>query len=220
MLEDLLCPKFSLDGPRGVAYNDFTCGQVGNTKGRIPLFNAYHNSCNFFVEESKQFTLQHYSLAYSFGAWLLRNFDGPAILEKLVKSPLNGMENILNAIYQITNTKLTTSQLISYFYTACYLSNTQDVGQFYQFNKSTPFNFQFNGTTFQLGSINFFNYNYFDPMLSQTISGPKTFSLDLLPNKIMPFGAYYVALPAFSQNEVRSYQFDLPKNFNLTILIN
>lgn len=219
MLEDLLCGKFLLDGPRAVSYTDLTEGPQGNTKGRIPLFNAYHHECAFFTNDSQQFSLQHYSQAYAFGAWLLRNFDGPTILQKLTQSPFKGMENISRAIYEITRQQLDEKDILSKFYSACYLSSIKDIGEFYQFNKSTPFNFLFDKKIFELGSLNFFNYSYQDLLSSETIIGPKTFTQETIPNKIMPYGAYFVTLPSFATNENRQYSFTLPKNIDLTILI-
>ena len=143
MLEDLLCGKFLLDGPRAVSYTDLTEGPQGNTKGRIPLFNAYHHECAFFTNDSQQFSLQHYSQAYAFGAWLLRNFDGPTILQKLTQSPFKGMENISRAIYEITRQQLDEKDILSKFYSACYLSSIKDIGEFYQFNKFNEGNFVF-----------------------------------------------------------------------------
>mgnify|MGYP002672684320 CR=1 FL=1 len=75
LAEDLMAQQLGLDAKENVAAN------------RIPLFNrAYYNSglTEYLKDTGK--SIYSYSTAYAFGAWIAREYGGPAFIENMYKS--------------------------------------------------------------------------------------------------------------------------------------
>jgi hypothetical protein len=156
-MEDLVADKQQVEGPRGVDPADPTAGSTGNTLGRIPGFNQ--NSSNALVKPNA-FVLTDYSVSYAFGAWLARNFGGAALLQTIVQSPLTDESAIVSAVAAATgNPNVTFAGLIQDWSAAVLLSSTTTAPQGYQYNIGTWFPSTIGGESFNLGSIDFFNYS-------------------------------------------------------------
>ncbi len=163
--EDLVATKLKLKGPRNVDYRDGTAGNSHNTGGRYPKFNEY----NYLSLTNWGSGATPYSKVSSFGAFLLRNYGGAKILHDLMYSKSSNEEAILDA------TGVSRFEtLLNKWAEAVILSDVDDL------NSSKPrYNFgdfketTYDGITYKLGSINFFNYY---PM--PTMSSSKTINKD------------------------------------------
>lgn len=163
--EDLVATKLKLKGPRNVDYRDGTAGNSHNTGGRYPKFNEY----NYLSLTNWDSGATPYSKVSSFGAFLLRNYGGAKVLHDLMYSKSSNEEAILDAT-DVSRFET----LLNKWAEAVILSDVDDL------NSSKPrYNFgdfketTYDGITYKLGSINFFNY---DPM--PTMSSSKTINKD------------------------------------------
>ncbi len=148
--EDLLAFNLHTNGIRNVIYYDGSAGDRGN-KG---IFCNYNRACNssIFIWDNKF----GYAKEAAFAAFLLRNFNGPYILEKLAHSNKKDIEALKEA------TKSDIYTLMQDFGIAVVLSDTilpysKRVFNFGDFKK-----IEYRGVEFKLGSINF--YNYLEPI--------------------------------------------------------
>ncbi|MBN2509193.1 MAG: hypothetical protein JXB03_02910 [Spirochaetales bacterium] len=87
MTEDLLSDRLGVPGPRGVNPLDGTSGEEGNFLGRLPFYNAYPDDSLVDWGELPYDQYQSYSTAYSFGAFLGRNYDGARLFRAIQNSP-------------------------------------------------------------------------------------------------------------------------------------
>jgi hypothetical protein len=162
IMEDLVADKQNVEGPRGVpllnaATSDPSAGPPGNTRGRIPAFNA--NSSLALIQPTT-FDLKDYSVAYAFGAWLARNYGGAELLRRIVQCPQTDESAVINAVQQYTGSKTESlAGLLERWAAAVLLSDATTAPSGYRFNTGTWFTSSLGGESFNLGSIDFFNYN-------------------------------------------------------------
>ena len=156
--EDLLADKIAVNGPRGVAYSDYTAGSAGNTGGRLPLYNRY-NYIGPTVWYSGNSALINYAINYSFGAYLARNFGGAALFQKVVQSSKTDYQAITSALTDLGYSESLTTLLQKWGVTVL-LSNRTNATSGYQYNTGSKFTSTLNGITYNLGSSNMFNYTY------------------------------------------------------------
>ncbi len=149
--EDLLATKMKSDGPRGVSYLDGSAGLPNNTKGYFPGFNSHSY---YALTTWHDNDIYDYCKVSSFGAFLLRNYGGAELLHKLMDSSKKDE----NALLEATG-KSDLKDLINEWAEGVILSDQDDL------DSSKPrYNFgdfietSYNGITYKLGSINFFNY--------------------------------------------------------------
>jgi hypothetical protein len=148
--EDLVATKIEYKGPRNVDPSDGSAGSSGNSGGRYPDFNEY----NYLSLTSWSNSLKHYSKVSAFGAFLLRNYNGAKVLHDILHSSKTGYE----AIEDATGKDL--KALLREWAEAVILSSEDNLPQ-----DKPAYNFgdfkevEYNGITYDLGSINFFNYN-------------------------------------------------------------
>jgi len=162
--EDLVAVKMNVDGPRNVVASRGDAGSKNNYNGRYPLFNQN----NSLSPTSWDNSLANYSTVSSFGAYLLRNYGGAKLLHNVVDNNLINEEALMYAVHQHVNGKSKTfDDLIHEWGVAVLLSKRDDVsidsGVLY--NAGDFISSDFNGVHYDLGSINFFNYNI-APVLS------------------------------------------------------
>ena len=157
MIEDLLADKLNTKGPRGVTPTDYSDGSTNNEDGRIPSFN-YRPTLT--VAEQTYFSLDHYSSSYAYGAYLLRNFGGSTFLRNMVQNGYGNADAVSEALQGYDETYAST---LRKFASAVVLSDHFDLTQGYKFNslETDPFVSTINGISYQLGSINFYNYDQF-----------------------------------------------------------
>ncbi len=148
--EDLLAQTLHTKGIRNVEYIDGSPGERGN-KGLLCNFNK---SCNGSI------TLWDSRFGYAkeaaFAAYLLRNFNGPYLLEKLAHSYKKDIE----ALEEATQSDFYT--LMQNFGAAVILSDTISPYPKKIFNFGDFKTLEYKGVSFGLGSINF--YNYLEPI--------------------------------------------------------
>jgi hypothetical protein len=156
--EDLVAVKMNVDGPRNVAASRGDAGSKNNYNGRYPHFNKN----NTISLKSWDNTLANYSTVSSFGAYLLRNYGGAELLHTIVNNELINEEALMYAVHQHVNGKSKTfDDLIHEWGIAVLLSKRDDIsidsGVLY--NAGDFISSDFNKIHYDLGSINFFNYN-------------------------------------------------------------
>jgi len=166
--EDLIATKIQHTGPRGVVYTDGSAGESGNTDGRYPLFNEN----NTLSLTSWKNTLTDYSKVSAFGTFLIRNYGGAKVLHDIMDNKKEHEDAIEVA------TGKTFDTLLNEWGIAVLLSDNENLENtpFYNTGDFTPDTYK--NSTYQLGSINFFNY---DPQPTiQTTAGT-----------VQPQGNYY-----------------------------
>ena len=163
--EDLLATKLEHKGPRNVDYQDGSAGDSGNSKGRYPGFNENNNLSLTKWSNS----IDDYSKVSSFGTFLTRNYGGAELLHKLMYSKNSNEQAVLDATGESSF-----ETLLNKWAEAVILSDDENLDDskprynFGDFKETT-----YNGITYKLGSINFFNY---DP--KPTMSSSKTLNKD------------------------------------------
>lgn len=170
LAEDLMAEQLCLDAKENVAAN------------RIPLFNrAYYNSglTEYLTDTNK--AIYSYSTAYAFGAWIAREYGGPAFIENMSKNAKTGMDSITDAIYATTGESVSPLVLYKKFIQACVYRNT--FAQTYDYPtlyKRTDSIFA-DGISAGLGRIDIFSsdykYPYYDSS-SDYYTGPCLISSD------------------------------------------
>ncbi len=150
--EDLIATKIGYMGPRNVDPSIGDAGEAGNSGGRYPGFN-YNNTISLTNWSN---SIDDYSKVSSFGAYLLRNYDGAKILHNLMYSNASDESALKNA----TGAKRL-SDLVRNWGAAVVLSDKVniDASQKVSYNFGDFKESSYNGITYKLGSINFYNYN-------------------------------------------------------------
>lgn len=172
MSEDLMSDKLAVDGPRGVAYSDYTAGSSGNsdTTGRLPTYIYYNDKS--LVNWNSSYS---YSISYALGAYLLRNYGGASFLKYLVQSQYTGTYAIDDALSK-SGYGYDFSDILQRWGVSVLLSDQLDTPQYYQYNTGTAFSSTLDTITYQAGSINMYNYT----LAGQV--GPRTISISDIPN--------------------------------------
>lgn len=181
LAEDLMAQQLGLDAKENVAAN------------RIPLFNrAYYNSglTEYLKDTGK--SIYSYSTAYAFGAWIAREYGGPAFIENMSKNAKTGMDSITDAIYATTGESVSPLVLYKKFIQACVYRNT--FAQTYRYPtlyKKTGSRKFADGISAGLGRIDIFSsdykYQYYDRS-SDYYTGPCLISYDAAADELRPHG--------------------------------
>jgi len=155
--EDLVASKIQHSGSRGVDYRIGSAGDKGNTQGRYPLFNS-RNTLSLTRWSNH---LANYSVVNSFGAFLLRNYGGAKVLHDIMYSQYSDQRAIEEAIHKIPQGRgKTFNDLQREWGIAVLLSNYDYLGESLpRYNTGGYMPTVFNLSTYNLGSVNFFNYN-------------------------------------------------------------
>ena len=153
--EDLIATKIQHIGPRGVDYLDGSAGDPGNTLGRYPLFNA-NNTLSLTAWTNQ---LEDYSKVNAFGAYLLRNYGGAKLLHDIMHNSFEDEEAIVYAVNKSANGDgKTFADLLSEWGVAVILSDHDNLINTPEYNTGDFILSKYIHTTYELGSINFFNY--------------------------------------------------------------
>ncbi len=148
-IEDLLSTKIGYKGPRNVDPNDGSAGEAGNRGGRYPNFNRYNSASLTTWQNSPA----DYSKVSAFGTYLLRNYGGANLLNRMMFSNNQDEYAILDATGESNF-----GDLIANWGSAVILSDIINAEDKYRYNFGDFKYVDFNGITYELGSINFFNY--------------------------------------------------------------
>ncbi len=155
-VEDLVATKLKHTGPRGVEYTDGSAGMTGNREGRYSLFNE----TNTLSLTSWQNQLANYSHVNAFGTYLLRNYGGAKVLHDIVDNAHTDEKAVVYAVNKAINgSGKTFNDLLKEWGIAVLLSDNENLDTSlptYNTGDFTPDTY--NNSTYELGSINFFNY--------------------------------------------------------------
>jgi len=126
--------------------------------GKYPDFNKNNNLSPLSWDNS----IVSYSVVSSFGAYLMRNYGGAELLHNMVDNNLINKEALMYAVHKHANgASKTFDDLIHDWGVAVLLSKRDDIpldsGVVY--NKGDFISSEYNSIHYELGSINFFNYN-------------------------------------------------------------
>jgi len=153
--EDLIATKIKYNGPRNVVYTDGSAGNSGNSKGRYPRFNI--NNDKSITSWNGQ--LYDYSKVSAFGTFLIRNYGGAKLMANIQKEKFPDERAIVNAVRKDVNgANKTFTNLLNEWGVAMLLSDNTNVTDVPKYNTGDFINSTFNGVTYEMGSINFFNY--------------------------------------------------------------
>lgn len=165
-VEDLVADKLGVQGPRGLPGSQYTtlpvAPDVGIRQGRLPMFNGTHESVP--LQAWPQFgsgnPLPNYANAYAFGAWLTRNYGGPAFWRDVVQSAAPGIQAVIDAVNQHGGVGETYASLVRKWGQAVlFLSSTQVPMAYASAEAGAGFAFDaVGGVIFKTGSINLANY--------------------------------------------------------------
>jgi hypothetical protein len=208
MSEDLMSSKLAVDGPRGVTYSDFSAGSSGNGDGRLPWFNYYNDESTVIWNASYS-----YSVNYALGAYLLRNFGGANFLKYLVQSPFTNTGAIDYALSQM-GYDFNFSDILQRWGVSVLLSDQLDTSLYYRYNTGASFNTIIGTTTYQIGSINMYNYT----LAGQ--AGPKTVSISELPDLNYHNAASNILVKAGSQlTGTQEWAIKMGRDINLSVVL-
>ena len=158
-IEDLVANKILAVGPRGVAYATPNSGSTGNRNGRLPLYNS-HNDYNLLDWSSeKSDVLINYSKTYALGSYLMRNYGGANFIKELIQNNATGVSSIVAAVNANGGEGLDYGDILQRFGVANLLSNSIQKDSGYIYNTGGWSTSTVNGITYQLGSINLYNYS-------------------------------------------------------------
>ncbi len=162
--EDLLSHKLGIPGPRGVvgAHNVAR----GLAYGRLAELNGYNS---FDVNDSDgSFEIIDYSIAYAYGAYLLRNYANQDLtfLRDIVHNDKLSFDAIEYSLKKHGYTNVTFEDTVRDWGIASMISDNVYKGskKYHYNNKVTP---KLNNIEYPLGPVNLFNY-YIKPTLYGT----------------------------------------------------
>lgn len=153
--EDLIATKIHHIGPRGVDYLDGSAGDPANIDGRYPLFNQYNTlSLTAWNNQSED-----YSKVNAFGAYLLRNYGGAKLFHDIMHNSFEDEQAVVDAVNKSPEgSGKTFANLLSEWGTAVMLSDHDSLVDVPFYNTGDFTLSTYNNSTYDLGSINFFNY--------------------------------------------------------------
>jgi hypothetical protein len=163
--EDLVATKLQVDGPRAVSYLDGSAGETGNTDGRYPDFNS--NNTRTLPQWRND--MADYSKVSAFGTFLIRNYGGAEVLHNIVhgtEGNETAIEDAVNALEGVDGKAF--GDILREWGVGVLLSDVTDLNDTMPRYNAGEFTYTtYNTITYDLGSINFFNYDP-EPLVSRT----------------------------------------------------
>ncbi len=224
--EDFLADKILVPGPRGV--DPPTEGSAASSSDcsstRISTYNYWSNDSLTAWGSSEGDVLASYALVYSFGAYIARNYGGAALFRNIVQSNWTDERAITEAILALGYGNKTFGNLLSEWAVAV-LDSDSDVSTVLTFNTgnfrtSSPLNPE--GTGYNLGSVNFYNYIADDGTSVDTFMGPipfgnedGTFNPDYL--KPTPPASNVIFLAGSNLNGDASWDVEIPRGMTFKV---
>jgi hypothetical protein len=155
-IEDVIATKIEHSGPRGVIpYDDGSAGDPDNPNGRYPDFNA--NNTRSLTEFAGD--LPAYAKVNAFGAYLTRNY-GVEVLHDIMQNPYVHEDAVEYAVQQTPQGEgKNFNDLLKEWGIAVMLSDHTDLVDTPIYNTGDFVESSYDGITYDLGSINFFNYD-------------------------------------------------------------
>jgi len=156
IMEDLVADKLGVEGPRGVSPADGSAGSPGITEGRIPDFNS---NSYYPLAVNSDYGLTDYSISYAFGSWLARNYGGTELLRRIVQCPETNTTAVINAVAAESGPQEESmARLLEKWAASVLLSDMTTAPARYRYNTRGWTTSRAGGLSYNLGSINIFNY--------------------------------------------------------------
>ncbi|MBP5283466.1 MAG: hypothetical protein J6Y93_02235, partial [Treponema sp.] len=130
---------------------------------RLPLFNESYFVSGIDEWQSDPLTIFSYSTAYAFGAWLCRNYGGPAFVKDLCEctkkgNHLNGMDAVKAVIKERTGENVSSNQIYRRFIQSCIFRNSfANSNGLYTFYKDAGGSIEYDGKTSVMNKIDIFS---------------------------------------------------------------
>lgn len=214
--EDLVSNKISADGPRGVSYSDGSAGPSPNTADRLSRYNYYNDESLIYWPPSGSATeeyLIHYSLSYSFGAYLARNYGGPALFQNIVQNSDTDYDAVKTALLT-TGNDIGFNRVLQRWGTAVLLSDRLDAPEFYRYNRGDFFSYSHGGITYKAGSINLYNYQFTGSSPQQL--GPKIYSGGTAGQSVLQITSNTFYLAGNDLSGKKSWDLSLPEGVKMS----
>ncbi len=215
--EDLLAEKLGVAGPRGIRDNGFA-GDDEIMNSRLNDFNI-HNDSSLVLWDSD---VTDYSMVYSFGAYLARNYGGAALFRNIVQSYEIDEQAVVTAVNSVNNLNLTFEDLLAGWGKSVLRSDTAYSSGYTRYNSTDGYFISFpdnpDGTDYSLGSINLENYG---TIISEdwTLYGPKIYNGNISnPLTTLQPGSntYYLAGTGLTGEQ--NWNVELPTGVKLTVV--
>ncbi len=155
--EDLVATRIGIDGPRAVPYTEGGAGEPDNRYGRYPQFNRVGSQLSLTQWHQN---IAEYSKVSAFGTFLMRNYGGAKVLHDIMYNTYTDKQAILDAVHKFPYAEsVTFDTLLRDWGTAILLSDQTTLpAGLPRYNTGKFHDTSYNNISYQLGSINFFNY--------------------------------------------------------------
>jgi len=155
--EDLLATKLGTLGIRGIPPWEGDAGEYQIHNPWLETFNEHMNES--ILQWDGEF--KDYSKVASFGAYLIRNYDGASILHNIMHNTYGDKEAIVKAVNHslLQEEPKDFDSILQDWGVAVLLSSEEEDQPHYSFNQGDFFDFPYGDTLYSVGSINFFNYD-------------------------------------------------------------
>ena len=128
-------------------------------KNRLAAFNLYYTASGVTDYLDGEYATISYSTAYAFGAWLMRNYGGPALVKEISTNAEVNMESVVAAVKPVFSPSMTKEQLLDEYVQACmFRTRFAAPHGLPTFNKACSS--EINGTTYKVDGINLFSDAY------------------------------------------------------------
>ncbi|MBN1647601.1 MAG: hypothetical protein JW874_06180, partial [Spirochaetales bacterium] len=158
--EDFVARKIEVDGPRGVAFNEPGAGDPDNYYGRMPGYNYYNDASLTTWDNVNEGVEADYGGVYAFGAYLARNYGGAGLFREIVQNTGTTTDAVTSALETMGYLDEDFSSVFCKWAAANLLSDSTDAPEDYRYNTGTWFTSTLGSVSYDLGSINLFNYVY------------------------------------------------------------
>lgn len=145
------------------------CDDTASPKSRLSQFCTYYTSSGI-TEWNNNAQLASYAVAYTFGAYLARNYGGAELIQKAAQNGSVDKDSITEALKEMGYDETFDSAYIK-FAQALVLKNT-DKQNTVTLNKDAK-TYQFSGYTYPMTAINLWSYNTVN---NAKVSGPVLYS--------------------------------------------
>lgn len=145
------------------------CGDTASPKSRLSQFCTYYTSSGI-TEWNNNAQLASYAVAYTFGAYLARNYGGAELIQKAAQNSSVDEASITEALKEMGYDETFDSAYIK-FAQALVLNNT-DKQNTVTLNKNAK-TYQFSGYTYPMTAIDLWSYNTVN---NAKVSGPVLYS--------------------------------------------
>jgi hypothetical protein len=180
LAEDVIGPLVGIPYTPGTAN-----GNVITARIHLRWLSTYFNSSVMYWDKDN--TLNSYAANYAFGAYLVRNFGGPALLHEIATSPLDGKASLDDALQklnpQINGQNVDTDYALSRFGEALVYSGDNMPAGVLSFDKTVSATVE--GELYTFPRFNIWDMEYTDQEMNY-YRGPVFFEYDQAAYTIPP----------------------------------